>query len=469
MGRGRRISGLIWPAVRVVIDAVAVEAALLASYWLRFDSAFAGFFRDLEPPPPLRAYFVASWVVVAVFMGTSAVSGQYRQRRQTSAFSESLAALGSVTKAAVIVAAIAFFYRRFSFSRAVMFLGWATIAVVVGACRVCILRLERSARAGRGVTRRGAVVGTGRWGAVLYERANTRLEPGLTLEGFFVPNGPPVPGAPVLGTVSEVGSAARRLSLDTLYVALGTDDDLRLADVMDACADLDVELCLVPDAVELASRKLRTWEIGGVPVLKIRSTSIGNWGRIIKRAFDVVASILGLACLGPLLLLVASAVRLQGRGPVLLRQERIGLDGRAFRMLKFRTMVVDAERETGPVWTIEGDERVTPLGRALRRWCIDELPQLFNVLQGSMSLVGPRPERSVFVEQFRKEAPAYLERLRVKSGITGWAQVSGYRGNTPIGPRIAYDIFYIENWSLLLDFRILLLTIWVVVAGKGSY
>jgi exopolysaccharide biosynthesis polyprenyl glycosylphosphotransferase len=197
-------------------------------------------------------------------------------------------------------------------------------------------------------------------------------------------------------------------------------------------------------------------------VINLRESPLVGWAAIQKRAFDVVVSSLALVLAAPLLAAIALAIRLGSGSPVLYAQERMGLDGRVFRMLKFRTMVPDAEAETGPVWARVGDPRQTRIGNFLRGTSLDELPQLWNVLRGDMSLVGPRPERPVFIEQFRREVPGYMLRHTVKAGLTGWAQVHRWRGDTSLHERIEHDLYYIRNWSLGLDVRILLMTLWRV-------
>ncbi len=225
----------------------------------------------------------------------------------------------------------------------------------------------------------------------------------------------------------------------------------------------------VPDLFALHTSKMRLRELAGIPFISVREVSLSGADRIVKRTFDLVLSALALLVLAPVLLVLALAVKLTSRGPVFYRQERVGRDGREFDMLKFRTMRTDAEQASGPVWAQEDDPRVTPLGRALRRWSLDELPQFWNVLRGDMSLVGPRPERQVFVEQFSEQMPRYFERHRVKSGLTGWAQVNGLRGNTSIEDRTLFDLHYVENWSVWLDLRILLMTVHHVLRGENAY
>jgi exopolysaccharide biosynthesis polyprenyl glycosylphosphotransferase len=222
--------------------------------------------------------------------------------------------------------------------------------------------------------------------------------------------------------------------------------------------------------LELMTTQVAGDQLDGIPLLQFRSgLDIDVSKAASKRVLDVVVAAVGLVVLSPLLLLIALLVKLGSRGPVLLHQERTGMDGRLLRMHKFRTMRYNAEAETGPVWAAPGDARRTSLGTVLRRLSLDELPQLWNVLKGEMSLVGPRPERPVFVEEFAKQLSGYKNRHLVRPGLTGWAQVNDLRGNTPVEERLIYDLYYIENWSLAFDLKIILITLFRIFTHKNAY
>jgi Undecaprenyl-phosphate glucose phosphotransferase len=210
-------------------------------------------------------------------------------------------------------------------------------------------------------------------------------------------------------------------------------------------------------------------DFDGLPVVNLNDSPLDGWGSVAKRATDMVVSGFALIVLSPVLVFIALAVRLTSRGPIFFKQERMGMDGRTFPMLKFRSMKVDAEEKTGAVWARPNDDRRTPIGTLLRATSLDELPQLWNILRGDMSLVGPRPERPVFVSQFRREIPHYMLRHKVKAGLTGWAQVNGWRGDTSLSKRIECDLFYIRNWSYFFDLKIILLTFWRGFVNKNAY
>ncbi len=226
---------------------------------------------------------------------------------------------------------------------------------------------------------------------------------------------------------------------------------------------------MVPDMLELMTSRIRIQEIEGIPFLKLKDIPMTTWNRILKRLFDIFITVAGLIIALPIMIFVAIVIKLSSPGPIFYIQERVGLDGVSFPLIKFRSMRIDAETLSGPVRNKKDDNRATLIGKILRRTSLDELPQLFNVLLGQMSVVGPRPERPFFVEQFKNNIPKYLERHRVKTGMTGWAQVNGLRGDVPIEERTKFDIYYVENWSLVFDIKIILKTIRAVIFAKNAY
>ncbi|HUE75729.1 MAG TPA: exopolysaccharide biosynthesis polyprenyl glycosylphosphotransferase, partial [Chloroflexota bacterium] len=235
------------------------------------------------------------------------------------------------------------------------------------------------------------------------------------------------------------------------------------------CQGEHVNIRVYPDVFQFMTAGVTINELGGLPLLIVKDVALKGWNVVLKRAIDLTVGGVALIMLSPLLLTIAAMVKLTSSGPVLFCQERVGLDGTPFQVIKFRSMRVDAEVASGPVWARPDDPRTTRVGAFLRRYSLDELPQFVNVVLGDMSLVGPRPERPYFVEQFQQTIPRYWERHREKAGLTGWAQVNGLRGNTPIEDRTAYDIWYVENWSLWLDIKILLRTLVVIFNDRNAY
>jgi len=382
--------------------------------------------------------------------------------------------LGVVCKASgllfVLVITVTFYRRDLYESRLALGLFLVLSGVGLALARRGIWRVLKYLR-GRGLNYgRALIVGAGRPGRLGAETSRQNAWTGLETVGFVDDAARQVPAdVPLLGTIDEIRRVVAEHNIDHVFIALPFSRYGELPRVSEALAGVLVEVQLVPDLPILAGMRLAMLEIDNVGFLSLRRDPHHGFARVAKRATDLVLGTAALVLAAPLMAVLAVAVRLSGPGPILFRQTRAGLGGRPFAMLKFRTMRPDAERETGPVWAARGDERCTRVGRFLRRWSLDELPQLFNVLAGDMSLVGPRPEREVFVEQFRRQLPGYTERHRVKAGMTGWAQVNGWRGNTSLRHRLACDLYYIANWSLALDLKILLLTLWCGLRHRNAY
>ncbi len=332
--------------------------------------------------------------------------------------------------------------------------------------------LERRWRAGIGL-KRILIAGSGELGRLIADKILEHRELGYQIVGFVddraIGDHLGYRGLPLLGTIDEAGEISARESIDHLYVALPPEQHVRMLELLDSTSRVMVDVKVVPDLLQVIALRARLEDLDGVPVININDIPLQGLNSTIKRCIDVCLSSAGLLCLALPIGITALLVRLTSRGPVFYRQERMGLDGKSFSIVKFRSMYNNAERDTGPVWTVPGDPRVTPFGRVLRRSNLDELPQLWNVLRGDMSIVGPRPERPVFVEQFKHRIPQYMLRHKVKAGLTGWAQVNGWRGNTPLEKRIEYDLYYIENWSVRLDLKIMWLTILRGFFHKHAY
>jgi Undecaprenyl-phosphate glucose phosphotransferase len=317
------------------------------------------------------------------------------------------------------------------------------------------------------------VVGAGQLAEEVIERIHAHPEAGLRVVGALSDDvslwGRTIQGVPVLGGYGAAKEILSRQRLDQVVVALPREDAALLEKILADFEDELVAVRLVPDLLHVMTLRSSVEELDGLPVINLREGPLLGWAGVHKRLFDVSVTSLALILVSPVMAAIALAIKVTSGGQVLYAQERMGLDGRLFRMLKFRTMDSGAEDDTGPVWATPDDPRRTRLGSFLRRTSLDELPQLWNVLRGDMSLVGPRPERPVFIEQFRREVPGYMLRHKVKAGVTGWAQVHGWRGNTSLHERVEHDIYYIQNWSLGLDIRILLLTLFRGWTDRNAY
>jgi exopolysaccharide biosynthesis polyprenyl glycosylphosphotransferase len=459
------------PLLMVVSDVVAIETSFFVSHWLRFYSPLTDVFEVTKGFPSLTAYLQGSLVVIPAWLLLFQSRKMYRARRNVGFASEFFPVLRLVFFGMLMVMAGAFFYRTFSYSRLVFGLLGATSVMFISAGRFMVLQFEQWWYIRGNDLKNVVIVGTNEAAKRIYDKIAHNASLGYKIIGYFSPskNGAMMQTQALhLGPLSKVPQYVRVNNVDIMLIALDYKDHPKLYELVRDCEGLNTEMMMVPDMVELMSTSVGVHELEGIPFLKIKNVPFTTWNLIVKRGFDICLTGLVLILVSPLLLVIAALVKLESWGPVFFKQERVGIDGKSFHVWKFRSMGVDAEQKTGPTWAKKDDPRVTRLGRFLRRWSLDELPQLFNVLKGDMSIVGPRPERPVFVEQF-KEIPKYLDRHRVKTGMTGWAQVNGLRGNAPIEERTRYDVYYVENWSLVFDIKIILKTMRAVLFGKDAY
>ena len=366
----------------------------------------------------------------------------------------------------------------FGFSRTLMFTYWLALVVLVAGNRVAIRTVQRQLLI-RGIGRRNAViVGSDARGARLLHDLRSSPSQGYEIVGFVRPGDEEqktdVDGVPVLGDLSDLSRLIDAHQVEEVLIALQTNSHQEVLEIINAADHHPVSFNITPDLYDIVTGHVRTNQIYGVPLMALKPELMPAWEQTVKRLIDVaVAVAVGFGLL-PLWLLISLLIKLESRGPVLFRQERIGRGGKTFNIYKFRSMVVDAEQGTGPVWVQGEDPRVTRLGRILRMLHLDEVPQCINFFKGEMSLVGPRPERSYFVEQFRREIPFYMRRFNVKPGLLGWAQSKhefDLNSKDVVGiarQRLEFDLYYIENMSLALDLKIMLLTVWFVLAGKST-
>jgi Undecaprenyl-phosphate glucose phosphotransferase len=326
----------------------------------------------------------------------------------------------------------------------------------------------------KGYNKRFAIVaGTGELGRKVLEKIELYPELGIQVTGFLTRNqnevGGSIRGIPVVGVYEDIDRILAGTRVDIVWVAIPIREYDCLESLLLKVRGETPDVKVVPGAIEFLSLRGGVDELGGLPIVSLQSSPLYGWNLIFKRIFDIVLGSIFLVLSLPLMAVIGLLVKLTSRGPILYKQERLGMNGHLFRILKFRTMRVGAEMETGPVWTKEDDSRRTTIGVLLRKTSLDELPQLLNVLKGDMSLVGPRPERPNFVDEFRNGVPSYMLRHKIKVGMTGWAQVNGWRGDTSIERRIDHDLYYIENWSIAFDVRILLMTFWKIFSSKTAY
>ena len=315
------------------------------------------------------------------------------------------------------------------------------------------------------------MVGDGSQADFLIERLKELKPIGIHLSGSIslAEQSSENPGSNFLGSLEELPQIIQQQRIDQVFISLSLKEQHRLEELKDLLSEQWVDVRIVPDLGSFRTLHTDIESFAGMPLVTLVQSPMTGWNQVLKRVLDLAGAILALILFSPLMLLIAFLVKITSPGPILYRQQRMGLDGKTFFTLKFRSMRQDAEKQTGAVWATENDTRRTTLGVYLRRFNLDELPQLFNVLNGEMSLVGPRPERPVLIEEFKSKIPNYMLRHKVKAGITGWAQINGWRGNTSLEKRIEHDLYYIERWSVWLDLKILLLTVFKGFVDPNAY
>ena len=449
----------------LLLDICFISASVFVAYWLRFESGWLdGVAIHKGVPPPLDYYFQliplmgVIWILVLRGVGLYRIEGQI-----------TLETVASISKAGMIasiatLSAIFFIYHNHQYSRWVMILSCGISIIFLSLNRLAIQRFKEAIQElGVGISR-VAVVGFNRTTQQLIHTLQERTGGGYQFVGVLIGELPPSRPIPsrTLGEFTEVRSLVQKYQIDELFITSPAISHAEILQIVDVCEGLSVRLHLLPDLYEVMIGRTRVADFDGIPVVRLKELPLQGWRGMIKRGMDILLSSIALIICSPLMLAIAVAVKVTSPGKVIFRQERVGRDGKPFYIYKFRSMRQDAEAGVGHVWASKDDPRQTRLGGFLRRWCLDELPQFFNVLKGDMSLVGPRPEMSGLIDDFSKSIPHYLDRHRVKCGLTGWAQVNGLRGNTSLEERIRYDLYYIENWSIGLDIKILLKTLWSI-------
>ena len=359
-------------------------------------------------------------------------------------------------------------------SRMFIVLYWGLFFTFVTGGRLVIRSIQRHLLV-KGFGRRNAiVVGMNEKGKQIYDDITSHKALGLDVVGFVTVNGAgetEYKEVKLLGGHNEIKEIIKNNNISEVVIALEKHDEDLLIKLISDVENANVGLKIVPDLYEILSGQARTAQLYGFPLIDIHPVLMPEWEMSLKRVLDIIISMFLLILASPVIIIATIAIKLNSKGPAFYLQERCGINGRLFRIIKFRSMYVDAEKHTGPVWSVKDDPRVTPVGKIIRKIRIDELPQMINVLKGEMSLIGPRPERPFFVEKLAEEIPYYKRRLRVKPGITGWAQVKHKYDESveDVKMKLKYDLFYIENMSIRMDLKILLRTVFVVIFGKGHF
>lgn len=461
-------SPVLFATLLVAVDTLMMASAFVFSYYLRLWT------EHLTPADigSLQDYWGVMVIQILTLVTVFFLSKLYHRQRGLSHVDEFYSVFVAVSVGTITSVAFNSFIIRNGpdYSRRMIVFSWALTVVLVTLGRLVYARLRWVLQSGGVGVTRVLIVGTGDTGQMVLH--SIQRSPGLGYEVVGMvdkhPQQDEYAGVPVLGNTEQLPSLISAHDIHTVIIALPQAPTEEILPLISDCHRARVTTRVYPNVFQLITSDLSIGHLGGLPLLTVRDTALRGWKLTLKRAMDMIGSGIGLILLSPIMLLMALLIKLDSPGAVFYTQERMGLDSKPFQMIKFRSMREGAEDETGPVWAIKEDPRRTKLGALIRQLSLDELPQLMNVLMGEMSLVGPRPERPVFVEQFKQIIPRYMERHQEKAGLTGWAQVNGLRGDTSVVERTKYDLYYIENWSLLFDLKILIKTLFVFLRHKAA-
>lgn len=458
--------------LHVVLDALVILAAYALAWLIRFQS---GLWKDEELTGTLGAgvYFSALIFIVPVYLILNHLFNLYTSKRYSSAKRDVVNVIKANTVGLILFISVLYIIDQKHFSRGMIFIFCALNVAGQSGTRICIRKLLRSFRKKGYNIKYVLLVGYSKAAEQYIDRIMQNPQWGYVVRGVLddhIPRGTLYRGVKVLGSIGNLEIILPENKLDEIAITLSLKDYDMLERIVGLCEKSGVHTKFIPDYNSVIPSKPYTEDLNGLPVINIRHVPLTNTlNSMAKRTVDIVGSVFAIVLFSPVFLITSILIRCTSKGPIIFKQERVGLHNKPFQMYKFRTMEVQKPSKEQKCWTTKDDPRVTKVGRILRRTSIDELPQFFNVFKGDMSMVGPRPERPFFVEKFKEEIPRYMIKHQVRPGITGWAQVNGYRGDTSIRKRIDCDLYYIENWSMALDFKILFLTIFKGFVNKNAY
>lgn len=450
----------------VIIDALMIALAFWGGYKLRLQSEY-------ENIQPFSTYGGMLLVHAAATLIVFFFYRLYHRQRSLSAIDQFYSIFGAASVGTIVAIAFIslFFKNQLDYPRLMMVYTWMLTILFTSLGRAIQSRLQLMLQARGWGEENVLIIGASEVGRMVMQKIRRTPGLGYRVVGFIddQTKAKAVQGTPVLGKTDDIPDIILTENVKEVIIAMPETTHSEILKIVSKCDRGKVAVKVFPDVFQIMASEVSIGDLGGLPLLTMRDTALRGWRLMVKRGVDLVGSAIGLVLMSPIMMLIAILVKLDSEGPVFFTQERMGLDEKRFMMLKFRSMRPDAEAESGPVWATSNDSRRTRLGALMRDFSFDEVPQLINVLIGQMSLVGPRPERPVFVEQFKKTIPRYMDRHREKAGMTGWAQVNGLRGDTSIIERTKYDLWYIENWSLALDFRIIIRTIVKIFSDPSAY
>lgn len=455
----------------VIVDGLLVAGSYALSYYLKFESIFADEADGGHLPP--EVYFSALYFLVPCYLLLYYMVQLYTSRRALRLWNEFVDIVQANVMGVIGFLVVLYIINQPDFSRSMIFIFFVLNIVLTTFAHWLLRKFLRYIRKKGYNIKHILLVGYSRAAEAYISRILDNPQWGYIVAGVlddYVPVGTSYHGVKVVGKTDQLDDYLALNSYDEITITLPLDDYDRLEELVDKCEKSGVHTKFIPDYSSLFPSNPYTEDVQGLPVINIRYVPLTNsFNKYAKRLVDILGSLLAIIIFSPIMAAAAIGVKLTSPGPVIFKQERIGLGGTPFMMFKFRTMKVQTDADEKKGWTTKGDPRVTRIGGFLRRTSIDEMPQFFNIFIGQMSLVGPRPERPQFVEKFKEQIPRYMVKHQVRPGLTGWAQINGYRGDTSIRKRIDYDIYYIENWSMAFDFKIMLGTIRHGFVNKNAY
>ena len=427
----------------------------------------------VKGPPILKYYLILLIFIVILWRIVFKYFKLYSIKSTHSLLKEIFNIVKASTVAIILLTTLTYFFRQYEFSRAIFLYFWFISIIALSISRITTRKIILFYRRKSGNQRHVLIVGADKLAQEVALRIKRHPDLGLEVVGFLA-NGNQsssndIDQSKIIGCYNNIRESIKSYDVELVIIALSLDEHSKVKSVLKLVEGETVDIKLVPDFFQFITLRGETEEFDGLTFINVQSSPLYGWNVVNKRIFDIFIASISIILSFPLMILIALAIKVTSRGPLIYKQERMGLDGKVFEMYKFRSMKVNSEVETGPVWATKEDPRKTSIGKMLRTTSIDELPQLFNVIKGEMSLVGPRPERTVFIDNFKKKLPKYMLRHKVKAGMTGWAQVNGWRGDTSVEKRIEYDLYYIENWSIGFDIKIVLQTLLKGFINKNAY
>lgn len=456
--------------LQVVLDGLTIVASYMLAWYIRFRT---GIFVQDPWTLTLGKYMQLLVLIVPGFLILYYIFRLYEPKRVLGRRLEAWRVIQANVLGVMVLILLLYLIRQFDISRTMLFV-FACVDIFMGVLERNIVRyiLRRIRKNGYNL-KHIILVGYSRAAEQYIDRIMVNPEWGYYVRGILddnMPHGMEYKGIKVLGSIENLDIILPQNRLDEIVITLGLAEYHKLEKIVGMCEKSGVHTKFIPDYNNIIPTKPYTEDIQGIPVINIRHVPLNNaLNAIVKRLMDIFGSLFAIILFSPVMLTVALTIKITDPGPLIFKQERIGLKNKPFYMYKFRSMIMQKESDEEKGWTRKDDPRVTPIGHFIRKTSIDELPQLFNILKGDMSLVGPRPERPQFVEKFKEEIPRYMIKHQVRPGLTGWAQVNGYRGDTSIRRRIECDLYYIENWTLGLDLKIIILTFFKGFINKNAY